>query len=391
MRLRFLSFAFDRPAIARPAQFFRAGALASLASLLALTGCGQFFPPLSTGGGGGGTGDYLFAGNLGATSVAGFSIASSALSNISGSPFTVAAAPTALAVTPDDDYLFVGSEAGGIYVYTISSSGALTLGNNGSAVATGVAPSVLRVDPSGAFLLGADSLTGSVYDFQINSGGALTAISSSTITLNETVPASDLEITPDGSYVFVSCGTAGVYTLSFDSGSGDLTQINSVLKTKSSNDADNGMAIDPTGSYLLVAETGIGAVRVFSISSTNGTLSEVSGSPYTTGTGAYDVLVDATGAYVYVANRTPGTISAFTLSSSGTLTAVSGSPFTTGKLPEQMVEDNSKTYIAVVCAGGGPDLQLFTISTTTPGALTSFATSTTGTDPTEASVIAATP
>lgn len=59
MRLRFLSFAFGRPAIAPPAQFLRAAALASLASLLALTGCGQFFPPLSSGGGGGGTGDYL--------------------------------------------------------------------------------------------------------------------------------------------------------------------------------------------------------------------------------------------------------------------------------------------------------------------------------------------
>lgn len=364
------------------------------AALLLVTGCGKFFPPLSSGGGGTGTsGDYLYVGNVGTNplTVAGFSIANSALSGISGSPWTVALEPTALAVTPNNDYLYVGSAAGGIYVYTISSDGAISLGNNGTPVATGVVPQVLRVDPTGAWLLGADSLAGEAYVFQIGTGGTLTSISTSVVTLNATVPAEDLEITPSENYVYVSCGTAGVYTLSFDPSSGALAQINSVLSPKQNGDADYGMAIDPSGSFLLTAETGIGAVRVLSINSSDGTLSEVSGSPFTTGTGAFSVLVDATGAYVYVANRTVGNISAFTLdSTSGALTAVSGSPFSTGSLPERMVEDNSGTYIAVVSAGGKPDLQLFTISTSTPGALTSFATSTTGTDPTEASSIAAT-
>jgi hypothetical protein len=53
-----------------------------------------------------------------------------------------------------------------------------------------------------------------------------------------------------------------------------------------------------------------------------------------------------------------------------------------------MVEDNSKTYLAVVNEGGNPDLELFTIGST--GALTKLTTATTGTDPTEASSIAAT-
>ena len=102
------------------------------------------------------------------------------------------------------------------------------------------------------------------------------------------------------------------------------------------------------------------------------------------------MLVDSTGSYVYVANRTEGNISAFLLTNSGALTAIAGSPFSTGSLPVEMVEDKTKTYIAVVCAGGSPDLQVFTIGTTTPGALTSLGTATTGTDPTEASSIAAT-
>src|SRR6202034_38572 len=106
--------------------------------------------------------------------------------------------------------------------------------------------------------------------------------------------------------------------------------------------------------------------------------------------GAWSVLVDSTGSYVYVANRTAGSISAFLLSGTGALTQISGSPFTTGTLPIAMVEDKSDTYIAVICAGGGPDLQLFTFSGATAGALTSFTKEATGTDPTTASSIAAT-
>ncbi len=108
------------------------------AVLLALTGCGQFFPPLSSEGGGGGTtssGDYLYVANLGTSplSVAGFSVATTgALSGLSGSPWAVELEPTALAVTPNDSYLYVGSAAGGIYVYTIGSNGAVTIANDGA-------------------------------------------------------------------------------------------------------------------------------------------------------------------------------------------------------------------------------------------------------------------
>jgi 6-phosphogluconolactonase (cycloisomerase 2 family) len=149
------------------------------------------------------------------------------------------------------------------------------------------------------------------------------------------------------------------------------------------------MAIAPSGNLLFAAETGIGAVRVFTISA-SGVLAETAGSPVSTGTGPYAVLVDSTGSYVYVANRTTGTISAFLLTNTGALTAISGSPFTTGSLPVAMVEDKSDSYIAVICAGGNPDLQVFKFNSSTAGALQAFATAATGTDPTEASSLAAT-
>lgn len=374
------------------------------ALLLALTGCGQFFPPNSGGGGnnggggggggGGGTGfgDYLYAGNIGTNplSVAGFTLASGSLSNISGSAWAVSLEPTALAITPSDSYLYMGSAAGGIYVYTISSNGSISLGNNGGPVATGVEPSVLRVDPTGKWLLGADAFTGEAYVFQIGSGGSLTAISTSLVTLNTTNAATDLEITPSGNYVYVTCGVGGIYTMSFNSTNGALTQVNGVVNPKQNGGADYGMAINPAGTFLFAAETGVGGVRVFSIG-TNGVIQEVAGSPFKTGTGAFSVLVDSTGSYVYVANRTQNNISGFLLSASGALTAISGSPFSTGTLPVEMVEDKSNTYIAVICSGGSPDLQVFKFDSTTAGALDSFATAKTGTATTnQATSLAAT-
>lgn len=377
-------------------RIIRVCAVSCCAGALLLSGCGKFFPPLTKGGGGGGggggssSGNYLYVGNQGTNplTVAGFSLASSALSNISGSPWQVTLQPTALAVTPDNAFLYVGSAAGGIYVYSIASNGSISLANNGAPVATGVEPSVLRVDTTGKWLIGADAFVGEAFVFQIGSGGLLTSISSSFVTLNTSTPSTDLEIAPGDSLVFVSCGTAGVYTLTFNSNNGALAQVNGVLSPKQNGGADNGMAITPSGSFLLVAETGIGGVRVLSVSSGGG-LSEISGSPFKTATGAFAVLVDSSGKYAYVANRSNGNISAFSIASTGALTAITGSPFSTGSLPVQMVEDKSDTYIAVVCAGGSPDLQVFTLNSST-GALTSFKTASTGTSPANATAIAAT-
>jgi 6-phosphogluconolactonase len=373
-----------------------AGVLGCLAGFaLVLAGCGQFFPPLSTGTGTGSSGDYIYVGNLGTNplSIAGFSIASAAVSDISGSDWNSTYSANSMVVTPNDEYLFMGTDSGEVFSFPIDSDGALGTGT----VAGSLGPAAMAIDTSGDWLIGVDAFSGQVYAFALDSSnGTLTSpISSSIATMNGCNPSTNLAggtpslvIAPNDEYIYVSCGTAGIYTFSFDSSSGDLTSVNSTLNPKQNGDADFGLAVSPSGNYLFAAETGIGAVRVFSISSSNGTLAEVTGSPYKTATGPNGVLVDSTGSYVYVTNRTEGTISGFTLSSTGTLTAITGSPFATGSLPQQLIEDQSDTYIAVACAGGSPDLEIYTIGT--GGALTKLASESTGTDPTEATSLAVT-
>jgi 6-phosphogluconolactonase len=357
-----------------------------LSVVMVFTGCGQFFPPITTGGGGTTSGAYVYVGNNNTASIAGFSISSTALNVLSNSPYLLGVSPSALAITPSNTFLYVSSLAGGIYAYSIGTNGALTIANGGSAVVSGVSPSAIQVDATGNWLIAVDA-TPMAYVFAINtSTGTLTSAGSVALTAGS---PTYMTITPNNSFVYVSLGTGGVAILTFNGTTGVLTNNNLVLKPKQTVDAVQGVIANPTSTYLYVGETGINGLRVLSINATTGALTELSGSPYTVGTGPSAVLIDSTGSYLYVANRASNTISAFLASSSGALTQISGSPFTTGVNPISLAEDNTHTYIAVACAGGSPDLQVFKIDTTTPGALDTFQSATTGTDPTNALAVVA--
>jgi len=362
------------------------------AVLLSLCGCGQFFPPInnctsncpSTGA------NYIYAANGNTLNIAGFTISSTAINSISGSPFSFGVTPSALAITPSNTYLYAATLSGGIFGYSIGTGGVLSVINSGSAVVTGVSPSSIAVDTTGKWLIAVDA-TPTAYIFSINSDGTVTSAGSVPLVTgtNPNQSPNHMAFTPNDNFLYVSLGNVGVIILTFNSSTGVLTNNNQVLPPKKSVDAMQGLAVNTAGTYLYVAETGLSGVRVLSINATTGALTEITGSPYTTGTGPSAVLLDSTGSYLYVANRASNSISAFLVSSSGALTQISGSPFAAGTNPIDMTEDNTHTYICVVNAGGSPDLQTYTILTSVPGALEPFKSAATGTDPTNALAIAA--
>jgi 6-phosphogluconolactonase len=388
--------------------------LCGLAVLLCLlpgvTGCANFFVPQSSSGSTTNSGDYLYVANGANTFIAGFGVSSTgSLSVLSGSPYNNGIAALALAVTPNNGYLYAAT-TNGIYLYSIGSNGALTIQNNGSPVAQDVIATGLQVDATGGYLLAVgikgSTETQGIGIYQIASGtGLLTAQNNSPLTLYTgtgstatVVSPTALLITPSNTIVYVSLGNLGVQVLTLGSG-GALSAGNSATilppTSSSASPADYGLASDPSSHFLFVAEINTG-LRVLSIG-TNGALSEIQGSPYTVGAGPTGVIVDPTGSYVYVANKGSNNISAFTLTeTSGQLTAISGSPFSSGgQLPLGFANDNSKSYMAVVNSGsngsgGNNDLQLFSYSTTTPGALAAVSSATTGTDPAMPQAVVAT-
>jgi 6-phosphogluconolactonase (cycloisomerase 2 family) len=376
--------------------------LLPLCMAIGLAGCGKFFVRENSGGGGGGggtgTGNYFYVANQTTGSIAGFALGTRGITNTSNSPYVLGVvSPSAITVTPNGRYIYVGT-VGAIYGYSVGSDGALTLLNGGSALISGISPSAVRVDPSGNWLIAADPFP-EAFVFSIDANSGMLTQQGTQLNLSAGVPT-HIVFTPSNGLVYISLAASqsqsmnsgGVQICTFNQSNGDFSINSQFLLPISAGNSDNGVAVDPAGKYLFVTETGVNAVRVLSIAAT-GALTKVSGSPFKTGLGPKAVLVDSTGAYVYVANSTDGTISAFSLAATtGALTAISGSPFRTGVAPSDLAEDTSNSYLGVANQGGGPDFQVFTIggaTSATPGGLTSFA-KTTGNNPSGTLAVVAT-
>jgi 6-phosphogluconolactonase (cycloisomerase 2 family) len=359
--------------------------------LAVLCGCGKFFPDSTNPPGS--TGNVIYIANMQANSVAAFSVSTTtgALTAVTNGTTTVAAGPTTLVPTPAGTFLYVGGQSGNIVAYTINSDGTLTAVNSGSPVASGFSPTSMAIDSTGTWLLAVDGQTGTISEFKINATtGVLTAATPPTIALDQPASPSQVYFTPNNQFVYVALQTGGVDAFTFSSSTGALAN-RQLLPTKAGTagpNADLAVFADPNTKFLFVGETVINAVRVFTIG-TNGALTEISGSPFTTGLGPSAFAMDSTGGFLYVANRGASRISGYALGVNGTLTALSSSPFTTGAFtsvtgPQTMTLDQSGKFLAVVSAGGGPDLQIFSFDATTAGKLNSVATASTGTDPVQA-------
>lgn len=333
---------------------------------------------------------HVYVANQNAGTISGYSLGSGALTSLSGSPYILGAAPGPIVASPSGTLLYAAMAAGPVYVYGINSNGSLTLGNGGQQVTSTYLPTSMTIDRTGNWLFLVSSSSPQLLEYQIDtSTGVLIAPSgnpTSSITLTGGTPM-QVYITPNNQFIYVALGTGGVDVFSFDATTGGLST--SPLHLNSLNPATNGdntIGSDLSSSFLFVGETGSG-VRVFTIGS-NGSLKEVTGSPFQTpqsdptAIGPAAIVTDPTNKYVYVANRTSSTITGYSLGTTGTLTQLSTSPFTAGTGPLAMSLDTSGQYLLVASYGGGPDLQVFSFDTTSPGKLDTVTSTATGADPT---------
>ena len=108
--------------------------------LIALTACGHFWQAPSGGGGGGCTTNcttlssgVFYVLNQETNEVAALKITSGALTTV-GTYTLPTVGLLAMALAPNGNFLYVSTEGGGIYVYTVGSGGVLTIGNGGAAL-----------------------------------------------------------------------------------------------------------------------------------------------------------------------------------------------------------------------------------------------------------------
>jgi 6-phosphogluconolactonase len=335
-------------------------------------------------------------------------ISSGTLEQISGSPYNLSSAPSCIAIAPGGGFLYVGTVSG-IYLYTIGSTGALTIGNGGAVISSDI-PTSMQV--SGSWLIDAFSpASGSVEldPIPINaSTGAYAGSGPTPYKIFSVTNASveQMALSPDSTNLFVALGAGGTIVLPFtSSNSSPLGSAAREIPLANSSGSALSVAVDPTNRLFYIGETladssaNSGGLRVFNYSSLSGTLTQVSGSPFASGGLAPNAILPiASGEYVYVANGQgssgSGNIMWFPISVSGTTYTISaGSTIASGIVPVGLAEDNEDNFVLAVSTGGStssgdPDLEAFTMSS---GALTANIAVKTGSDPVGAVAVAALP
>ena len=356
--------------------------------VVALTGCGEFFIPPTSGGGSTGN-NRVYVANSTTSSLSGFTIGTGTLSAVTGSPLSLGYPPVAAVVTPNNNFIYVAGP-GAIYVYTINSDGSLTASSSGAAVAVANVVS-LDVSPDGQWLFGLDNTQTVLDEYQINSStGALSTIAPIPYSVSSgTVVPKAVKVSPAGNLIFIALGTAGEVAFTLNTSTGAVAQ-SVTLSPVTSTTSDNALAISSNSAYLYIARSGTGGgVGVYTIGSA-GALNQITGSPYSAGIQPISVVLDTTGKYVYVANGSDNTISGYSIGTNSALTALSGSPYASGTQVNSLGVDKSGTYLLAGANGGTPDLSMYTFDATTLGKLNLKTSTASGTDPAGVTAIALT-
>lgn len=234
------------------------------------------------------TAPFLYAVNQTAGNVTGFTVdpGTGSLGVIQSpppgpsSPFPIVPAshPSAVAIAPAGNFLFVANGTEGtIAVFSIGDKGVLAQAGLPTSVGAGATPTSIAVEHSGRFLYVTDPAHNAIAGFAIQTGGTLTPVNGSP---------------------FVA-GAAPI-----------------------------GLSIDPQGALLYVANSGSNNVSAFAIDAGTGALGAVTGSPFSTGgVGPSAVAVDADTSFLYVTEQGSHDIAAFNIASNGALQPMKGSPF----------------------------------------------------------------
>ena len=202
-----------------------------------------------------------------------------ALTAINGSPFSAPHPVTALAADPDATggrFLFAGDiTSGDVSVYTIDpTTGALGLasGSTFSGVAAGL--SALEADGTGTYLYATSGTTnGLVYGFSFDqTSGALSPVPGSPFAAD----AVGIQVSPDGNWVIAHGGGTTLNVIPVEQGTGAL--LVPLATSYPTVNAISQVVMHPNGTLVYTCDTKK-PMEGFSFS--NGTLTALTGSPYT--------------------------------------------------------------------------------------------------------------
>ncbi len=347
--------------------------------MLSMTSCSnEFFTPVNNTTTASGSTTSIYVVNVSNTGSGGtlseYSLTSGVVAAISGSPITLPATPTSVVVSPNNLFVFVGTQIG-VLMYTIGAGGALTQGNNGTVIYSGpAAVQNLAVDATSSWLIITYKDSSEIDAVAISPLTGLTQTGTPvSATLVSPTPV-QLAISPANNSVFVAEGSGGTDAFGFTASAASPwgpAPFHIPLATNSS--GANAVAVDPSSTYLFIGEATSNILRQFAISNLGAPMNS-----FSAGASPSAILSDPTGQYVYVADYSTNQLTGFSLNA-GTLVGLSDSPFATAKSPDVIAEDSTRSYVVVTGFGNNPDLWVYSYDTVTPGTLDVATTLTTGT------------
>ena len=298
----------------------------------------------------------LYMASQGDSSVSAYQIVlSSGTLNAVGTAQATGTTPIAIAITPSIKSVFVANrDSNNVSSYTVNNDGSLTASS--SATSVGTRPVALAIDPAGKFLFVANQGTfgnpasGTISAFTI-SGNSLAAVAGSpfptaTSGVTTSTGPTSLVVSASGNYLYVSNQYTNTVAAFAIASSGALTQLPAspfpLCTAPAVCSEPGGVAISSAGGFLYVANSGtnnISALAICDIQSAtcptpNGTLTEVSGSPFAAGIDPVAIAVDPGFNFLYVVNQQSAQVSEYSYSTgTGALTALTNPTIATGTTP----------------------------------------------------------
>jgi 6-phosphogluconolactonase (cycloisomerase 2 family) len=300
-----------------------------------------------------------------------------ALNPVSGSPFPIATHALLSVVDPSGKFLYLGNEdqnsnTSSISAFSIDAASGAIRPIAGSPFAAGVCARDLTIDPSSRFLYmaGCEIVPnrGSIpvlLGFTIKSNGALSPIAKSPFVVGQSEvlsPPTAVTVHPSDRFVFApDPSSSSIWVFNLDRGSGTLSPVAGspfMVGFPNTPNDPSAIAIDPGGQFAYTitqrgSTSGVdnaGAIWGFKIDSAIGSLRPIAATPYRTGDGPSNAIMDPSGKFVYVANRQNDSISAFMIGADGTLAPAPGSPFKISHSPEE-VRYSGQELVDIVTVG----------------------------------------
>lgn len=173
--------------------------------------------------------------------------------------------------------------------------------------------------------------------------------------------------TPRFAYVSNDDNTVSMYT--FNAATGGLRANGYVLTGHS----PWKVVVDPSNQFLYVPNTADNTISAFRIGASDGTLTEIAGSPFPAGTEPGPATIDPAGRFLFVGNTGGNSVTVYRISpGTGALSSLTGGgTFATGVLPFDLVADPSGQFLYVTNASSN-SLSAFRIDGLT-GSLTPLA------------------